>query len=216
MNGLGVFLYFYPMSDKKRLAKMTPELAIKELIEGNLRFRKHEHITRDFMDEVQVSATKQYPYAIILGCIDSRVPVEILFDQGVGDLFITRIAGNFENNDILASMEYACKVVGSKLIVVLGHENCGAVKATCDNLELGHITDLINNIKPAIHLTKIKGVLNSKNKEAVNAIAKTNVKLTIKRILDKSPILSDMNTKGSIKIVGAYYKVSTGEVAFME
>ena len=194
------------MSDKKRLEKMTPDLAIKELIDGNLRFRKHEHITRDFMNEVQESAAKQYPFAIILGCIDSRVPVEILFDQGVGDLFIARVAGNFENNDIIASMEYACKVVGSKLIVVLGHENCGAVKATCDNVELGHITELIRNIKPAIAQTKIEGELSSKNKKAVNAIAKTNVRLTIERILDKSTILKDLNTKGAIKIIGAYYK----------
>ncbi|HIP48743.1 MAG TPA: carbonic anhydrase, partial [Lutibacter sp.] len=156
-----------------------------------------------------------YPFAIVLGCVDSRVPVELLFDQGVGDIFVTRIAGNFETNMIIAGMEYACKVVGSKLIMVLGHENCGAVKATCDTIELGHITELISKIKPAIVKTKIEGELNSKNKKAVNAIAKTNVQLTIKRILEKSPILKDMNDEGSIKIVGAYYKVSTGIVELM-
>lgn len=203
------------MSDKRRLQNMTPDLAIKELLEGNRRFRKHEHINRDFMDEVKSSATEQFPFAIILGCIDSRVPVEILFDQGVGDLFITRIAGNFENNDIIASMEYACKIVGSKLIMVLGHENCGAVKASCDKVEMGHITELISRIEPAIHKTKIIGKVSSKNKKAVNAIAKTNVQLTINRILHKSTILNELNKEGSIKIVGAYYKVSSGKVELL-
>jgi len=200
------------MSDKKRLDAITPDLAIKELIDGNLRFRKHEHINRDFMDEVQRSADKQYPFAIILGCIDSRVPVEILFDQGVGDLFITRIAGNFENNDIIASMEYACNVVGSKLIMVLGHENCGAVKATCDNVKMGYITALLDRIKPAIAATKISGEVSSKNKKCVDDVAKTNVILTIKRIREKSTILRKLEESGAIKIVGAFYQVHSGEV----
>jgi len=194
---------------------MTPELAIKELIDGNLRFRKHEHITRDFMDEVQKSAAKQYPYAIILGCIDSRVPIEILFDQGVGDLFITRVAGNFENTDILASMEYACNVVGSKLIMVLGHESCGAVKATLDDVKMGHITDLVSRIKPAIAATEINGAMSSKNKKCVDAVAKANVDLTIKRIKEKSPILKELEAQGKIKIVGAFYQVHSGEVRLL-
>jgi carbonic anhydrase len=203
------------MSDKLRLNSMTPDLAIKELVDGNLRFRKHEHINRDFMDEVQRSAIKQYPFAIILGCIDSRVPVEILFDQGVGDLFITRIAGNFENNDIIASMEYACKVVGSKLIMVLGHENCGAVKATCDDVRMGHITELVNRIKPAIAKTTISGDISSNNKKCVDDVAMTNVKLTIDRIKKKSNILRELESDRSIKIVGAFYYVHSGEVRLM-
>ncbi len=203
------------MSDKKRLNSMTPDLAIQELLDGNLRFRKHEHVSRDFMDEVQRSAMQQYPYAIILGCIDSRVPVEILFDQGVGDLFISRIAGNFENNDIIAGMEYACNVVGSKLIMVLGHENCGAVKATCDDVKMGHITELVNRIKPAIAATKISGEVSSKNKKCIDDVAKTNVTLTIKRIRKKSPILKGLEKSGDIKIVGAFYHVHSGEVRLL-
>lgn len=203
------------MSDKKRLDSITPDLAIQELLDGNLRFRKHEHITRDFMDEVQKSATQQYPFAIILGCIDSRVPVEILFDQGVGDLFITRVAGNFENTDIIASMEYACNVVGSKLIMVLGHENCGAVKATCDDVKMGHITELVSRIKPAIAATKIRGEVSSKNKKCVDDVAKTNVALTIRRIKEKSAILNKLEGEGKIKIVGAFYHVHSGEVRLL-
>ena len=203
------------MNHKEKLKAMSPNKAIKELKNGNKRFVTNQNSKRDYIEEVKNSSENQYPFAIVLGCVDSRVPVEILFDQGVGDIFVTRIAGNFETNTIIAGMEYACKVVGSKLIVVLGHENCGAVKATCDNVKLGHITELISHIKPAIAKTKINGELNSKNKKAVNAIAKTNVQLTIKRILEKSSILNDMNDAGTIKIVGAYYKVSTGEVTFI-
>jgi len=204
------------MSDKKRLQAMTPDMAIQELLEGNRRFRKHEHITRDFMEEVQKSAPKQYPFAIILGCIDSRVPVEILFDQGVGDLFITRVAGNFENTDIIASMEYACNVVGSKLIMVLGHENCGAVKAACDNIEMGHISALLGRLKPAIYQTKISGEISSSNKPCIDDVSRTNVQLTIKRILEKSQILHDLNAKGKIKIVGAFYHVTSGEIQLLD
>ncbi len=204
------------MSTKKLLASITPEKAIELLLEGNRRFRHHDHITRDFMEEIVRTAPKQYPFAIILGCIDSRVPVEILFDQGVGDLFITRIAGNFENKDILASMEYACAVSGSKLIMVLGHESCGAVKAACDDVKLGHITQLLEHIKPAIAHTNIRGAISSKNKTCVDNVAKTNVKLTIQRIREKSPILSDLEQKGNIKIVGAFYEVKTGKVHLLD
>jgi len=202
------------MSTKKILASLTPEKALQNLKEGNQRFRNHEHITRDFMQEVQDTSEKQYPFAIILGCIDSRVPVEILFDQGIGDLFVTRVAGNFENDDIIASMEYACAVTGSKLVVVLGHEGCGAVKAACDDVKLGHITGLLDRIKPAIAQTKIDGKISSENEECVNDVARTNVSLTIDRIRAKSTILSTLEKQGEIKIVSAYYSISEGCVKF--
>jgi len=204
------------MSTKKILASITPDKAITMLKEGNLRFRKHQHIDRDFMNEVAVTAAKQYPFAIILGCIDSRVPVEILFDQGVGDLFVTRIAGNFENNDIIASMEYACEIVGSKLILVLGHESCGAVKAACDDVKMGHITELVSRIKPAITNTNIQGKISSKNKTCVDDVAKTNVLLTIDRIRKKSKILKTLEEKGKIKIAGGFYYVHSGEVKMVD
>lgn len=203
------------MSTKKILAALSPEQALKDLKKGHERFKNHEHITRDFMQEVQDTVDTQYPFAIILGCIDSRVPVEILFDQGIGDLFVTRVAGNFENDDILASMEYACEVTGSKLIVVLGHESCGAVKAACDDVQIGHITGLLDRIKPAIAQTKIKGEISSKNAQCINDVAKTNVKLTIDRIRLKSTILNKLEQKRQIKIVGAYYSLSDGVVEFM-
>jgi carbonic anhydrase len=204
------------MDKKERLDKITPETALQKLIDGNLRFLKSEHINRDFMEEVQASSGEQYPFAIILGCIDSRVPVEILFDQGVGDLFVTRVAGNFENDDILASMEYACKVVGSKLILVLGHEDCGAIKAACDSVDLGYISNLTNKIKPAIIETKITGSLTSKNIKCINDIAKTNVRLTIQRIKEKSTILRTLEEEGKLKIVGAYYNLKLGEVSLLD
>lgn len=203
------------MSKKEILNQLSPDEALQKLIDGNLRFRKSEHINRDFMKETQDTAGEQYPFAIILGCIDSRVPVEILFDQGVGDLFVTRVAGNFENDDILASLEFACKVVGSKLIMVLGHEDCGAIKAACDGIEVGHITSLINNIKPAIVNTKIIGDSTSENKKYINDVAKSNVQLTIKRIREKSSIINFLEQEGRIKIVGAYYNIDLGKVSLL-
>jgi carbonic anhydrase len=200
------------MIDKAKLNAMTPKEAILKLLEGNKRFRNNQHTKRNFMDEVQKTAKNQYPFAIVLGCIDSRVPIEVLFDQKIGNLFVTRIAGNFENNDVIAGMEYACEVVGSKLIMVLGHENCGAIKATCDDVKLGHITELVNKLKPAISQTKINGAINSKNKECVDAVSETNVKLTIKRILEKSEILKRLNDSRQIKVVGAFYHLSSGKV----
>jgi len=204
------------MSKKEILNQLSPDEALQKLIDGNLRFRKSEHINRDFMKETQDTAGEQYPFAIILGCIDSRVPVEILFDQGVGDLFVTRVAGNFENGDILASLEFACKVVGSKLIMVLGHEDCGAIKAACDGIEVGHITSLINNIKPAIVKTKVVGNSTSENKKYINDVAKSNVHLTIRRIREKSSIINSLEKEGRIKIVGAYYNIDLGEVSLIK
>ena len=202
------------MSTKKILSQLSPEKALQQLKDGHKRFINHEHITRDFMQEVSETSEEQFPFAIILGCIDSRVPVEILFDQGIGDLFVTRVAGNFENDDIIASMEYACAVTGSKLIVVLGHEGCGAIKAACDDVKMGHITGLLENLKPAIAATKIEGEISSKNKACVDAVSKTNVTLTIARIREKSQILRTLEEKGEIKIVNAFYSINTGKLSF--
>ena len=200
------------MTNKEYLASMTPEKAIQVLLEGNLRYCTNKGKHRDLMKEVENTATGQYPFAIVLGCIDSRVPVELLFDQGVGDVFVARVAGNFENDDIIASMEFASNVVGSKLVMVLGHESCGAVKAACDNVEMGHITALLDRIKPAISNATFEGEVSSKNMECVDEVAKSNVALTMQRIREKSLILKNLETAGKIKIVGAFYQVQSGEV----
>lgn len=200
------------MTKKDLLASMTPDKAIQELLDGNLRYCTNKGKERDLMKEVESTSSGQFPFAIVLGCIDSRVPVELLFDQGIGDLFVARVAGNFENDDIIASMEYACEVVGSKVIMVLGHESCGAVKAACDNVEMGHITALLDRIKPAISNATFKGEVSSKNKVCVDEVAKTNVGLTIQRIKEKSAILNKLEKEANIKIVGAFYHLQSGEV----
>ena len=200
------------MTSKKKSENMTPDKAIQELLDGNLRFCTNKGKQRNLMKEVENTSNGQFPFAIVLGCIDSRVPVELLFDQGVGDLFVARVAGNFENNDIIASMEYACSVVGSKVIVVLGHESCGAVKAACDNVEMGHITALLDRIKPAIAKASFEGEVSSENQECVDEVAKSNVTMTMKRIREKSSILKNLEKEGKIKIIGAFYQVQSGEV----
>ena len=158
----------------------------------------------------------QYPEAIVLSCVDSRVPVEYVFDKGIGDLFVARVAGNFVNEDILGSMEFACKVSGSKLILVMGHEHCGAVKAAIDNVKLGNITPMLQKIKPAVTNVAYTGERNSKNEEFVHQVSESNVKNTIEQIRLKSPILKEMEEKGEIKIVGALYDMDNGKVSWLE
>jgi len=204
------------MNSKSILDNLSPKKALQKLIDGNTRFRQHQYIERDFKQEVEDVIEEQYPFAIILGCIDSRVPVEILFDQGVGDLFVTRIAGNLENEDVIAGMEYACKIVGSKLIMVLGHQDCGAIKAACDAVKIGHIPQLIIKIKPAIAQTEIIDEDSSKSEKYINAIAKTNVKLTMQRIREKSKVLRTLEEEGKIQIVGAYYELHTGKITILD
>ena len=208
--------YFYPMSTKAILEQETPDSALSKLLEGNTRFINHLHTFRDFMEEVDQTKEDQYPFAIILGCIDSRVPVEILFDQGIGDLFVTRTAGNIVNPDILGGMEYACSVVGSKLIMVLGHEGCGAVKAACDDIQLGHLTEVIHKIKPAINSSDCLEEISSSNTECVNTVAINNVKQTIENIRLQSTILKELEYEGKIKIVGAFYRLHSGRVEVIE
>jgi len=198
-------------------AKMTPEKAVKMLKEGNKRFVKEDMINRDLLAQVDQTSTGQYPFAAVVSCIDSRIPTEIVFDQGVGDIFNARIAGNFVNDDILGSLEFACKVAGSKTIVVMGHTECGAVKGACDNVKLGNLTGMLEHIQPAIDaVTDIKENRNSGNKEFVQKVADMNVELTIEKIKTDSPVLKEMYDNGEISIVGAMYDVHSGEVTFMK
>jgi carbonic anhydrase len=194
---------------------LTPDETLSDLIEGNNRFTSDNFHSRDY-NALKVSATiGQYPKAVILSCVDSRVPVETVFDQGIGDIFVARVAGNFENKDILGSMEYACKIAGSKLVFVMGHESCGAVSAACDGIELGNITHLLSNIKPAVEAVKTEGRRDSTNKKFVHDVVEKNVRLTMERVREKSPILKDMEFKGDIKIVGGVYSLQSGKVELL-
>ncbi|KIO52980.1 carbonic anhydrase family protein [Flavobacterium hibernum] len=195
---------------------LTPESVIQRLKEGNKRFMKNDLTLRDNSALVRDATEGQYPKAVILSCVDSRIPVEDVFNKGIGDLFVARVAGNFVNEDILGSMEFGCKVSGAKLILVLGHESCGAIKSAIDDVKLGNITAMLAKIKPAIAGSQdFAGDKTSKNDDFVDAVAKKNVLLTIQNIKDKSPILKEMAEKGEIKIVGAYYDLHSGEVIFL-
>ena len=196
---------------------MNPQLAKKALIEGNTRFVSGQQADRDLMKQVDQTSTGQYPFATVLSCIDSRVSSELIFDQGIGDIFSVRIAGNFVNEDILGSMEFACKLAGTKLIVVLGHTACGAVKGACDHARLGNLTTLINKIEPAVEAVtepKDENLRNSANIDFVNEVAKTNVHMTIENIRNSSPVLKELEDAGEIEIVGGMYDIKTGEVTF--
>ncbi|WP_104735224.1 carbonic anhydrase family protein [Hanstruepera ponticola] len=203
--------------DKKAQDVLTPSGVLKDLLDGNNRFVSNNLNSADNQALVSQTTSGQFPKAVILSCIDSRVPVEIVFDQVIGDVFVARVAGNFENIDILGSMEYSCKVAGSKLVLVLGHESCGAVKAACDGVELGNITAMLDNIMPAVHKSseEVEGEANSSNKDFVAATVANNVRLTMDRIREKSPILKEMEEQGDIKIVGGVYMLSTGKVEML-
>jgi carbonic anhydrase len=196
--------------------ELTPNQVIELLGGGNERFRNGSQTIRDHSAQVLDAADGQHPKAIILSCIDSRVPIEDIFDQGIGDIFVARVAANIENTDILGSIEYATKVAGAKLIVVLGHENCGAVSAAIDNVQLGNITALLENVKPAVEaLSDYPGEKTSANPEFVHLVAEKNVQLTIQNILEKSPIVTEMVAAGDVKIVGGLYDIHTGVVEFL-
>lgn len=196
---------------------LSPKAVLNDLLDGNKRFVENNMQLIDHAALVSQTVSGQYPKAVILSCIDSRVPVETVLDQAIGDIFVARVAGNFENTDILGSMEYSCKVAGSKLVMVLGHESCGAVKAACDRVELGNITPLLFNILPAVKKSEeeVKGAHNSTNTTFVEKTVENNVKLTIERIRDRSAILRQMEQDGDIKIVGGVYKLSTGKVEML-
>ncbi len=202
---------------KETQATMTPDKALQFLKEGNQRFQQNLKANRNLLEQVNDTAEGQFPFATILSCIDSRVSAELVFDQGLGDIFSIRIAGNFINQDILGSMEFACKLAGTKLLVVLGHTSCGAVKGACDHARLGHLTALINKIEPAVAAVKEpkdEALRNSKNLEFVDAVSEVNVKMAIDQIREQSKILSEMESDGEIAIVGAMYDISNGAVTF--
>jgi carbonic anhydrase len=197
-------------------AALTPDMVIQSFKEGNRRFMNNNLTARDHSAQVRKSTNAQYPKAIVLSCVDSRVPVEDIFNLGIGDIFVARVAGNFVNEDILGSMEFACKVSGSKLILVMGHEHCGAVKAAVDNVKLGNITPMLEKIRPAVEAVDYSGERNSKNTEFVAMVCDSNVRHTIKQIRLNSPILKEMEDNGEIKILGAVYDMDNGQVSFMD
>jgi carbonic anhydrase len=201
---------------KQEQDALTPDQVIKSLKEGNVRFTNNDLTKRDHSKQVRNSTLSQFPKAIVLSCVDSRVPVEDVFDRGIGDLFVARVAGNFVNEDILGSMEFACKVSGSKLILVMGHEHCGAIKAAIDDVKLGNITSMLGNIKPAVESIQYAGERTSKNEEFVHIVCESNVKNTIDQIRINSPILKEMEANGEIKIVGSVYDMDNGKVVWLE
>lgn len=198
---------------KETQATMTPEKSLEFLKEGNLRFQNNLKTNRNLLEQVNDTSTGQFPFAVILSCIDSRVPAELVFDQGIGDIFSVRVAGNVINKDVLGSMEYACKVAGSKIAVVLGHTKCGAVTAACNHVELGNITELLNKIQPSVKKIQKEGAKMTDTQ--IEEVTLKNVAHSIERIKEESPILAEMEKNGEIKIVGANYDVKTGAVSFI-
>ena len=198
-------------------ATLTPTGVIGLLKDGNERFINDEAVERNFMEQIRQTTEGQYPMAAILGCIDSRVPHEIVFDKGIGDVFSARVAGNFVNTDILGSLEFATAVAGSKVIVVLGHTECGAVKGACDNVELGNLTSTLANLAPAVYSVEdVEGERTSENEEFVQAVAHENVEITVQNIVDRSPVIRDLVEEGELVVVGAMHDVASGEVTFFE
>ena len=195
--------------------KMTPDEIIALMREGNERFRRNGRLSRDYIAEQNAAARGQYPAAVILSCIDSRAPAEAIMDLGIGDVFNSRVAGNISNDDILGSMEFACKVAGAKLVLVMGHTSCGAIKGAIDGVKLGNLTGLLAKIRPAIAATTLQGDRSSNNPAFVDAVARKNVELTIAAIRGNSPILHDLESANTIKIAGAIYNLKTGEVEFL-
>ena len=204
---------------KSTQALMTPKKALQSLKEGNERFQNRKREERNLIEQVKDTSEGQYPFATVLSCIDSRVSAELIFDQGIGDIFSIRIAGNFVNTDILGSMEFACKLAGTRLIIVLGHTSCGAVKGACDDAKLGNLTSMLAKIKPAVDSTTMPSdisIRNSSNISFVNDVAVKNVELNIQNILNSSEVISEMVKNGEVKIIGAMYDVSSGAVNFFE
>lgn len=204
---------------KETQATMTPQKSLQYLKEGNQRFQNNLKANRNLLEQVNDTSDGQFPFATILSCIDSRVSAELVFDQGLGDIFSIRIAGNFINEDILGSMEFASKLAGTKLIVVLGHTSCGAIKGACDDVKMGNLTGMLAKIKPAVEAVAIPSegnMRNSKNLDFVDAVSEKNVNLSIDKIRSLSPILKEMDDKNEIAIVGAMYDINTGAVSFYE
>jgi carbonic anhydrase len=202
---------------KELQALISPRIALDLLKEGNKRFVSNLKINRNLLQQVNETSDAQHPFAVILSCIDSRTSAELIFDQGLGDVFSVRIAGNIINEDILGSMEFACKIAGAKIVVVLGHTKCGAVKGACDHVEMGNLTALLAKLQPAVYLEKTETAnRNSGNGDFVEKVAVINVKRTVHAIMERSPILKEMIRNGEIGIVGGMYEVGSGTVDFYE
>ncbi|MDW8851880.1 carbonic anhydrase family protein [Flavobacterium sp. MMLR14_040] len=202
---------------KEEQTRLTPDAILQEFIEGNKRFQSGTTTVRDHSKQARKSAPGQYPKAVVLSCVDSRVPVEDVFDQGLGDIFVGRVAGNFVNEDLLGSMEFACKVSGAKLVLVMGHQHCGAIKGAIDDVKLGNITAMLSKIKPAVAMSQdFNGEKTSKNDKFVKHVSENNVIYTIDQIRKKSPILKEMEDKGEIKIVGVFYNLTDGTLEFLK
>jgi carbonic anhydrase len=202
---------------KESKAAMTPQQALDQLRTGNARFVAGHPLVRNQPADVKATASGQYPFAVVLSCIDSRQPIEIVLDQGIGDIFSARVAGNVLNDDILGSLEFACKVSGAKLIAVIGHSNCGTIKGAVDGVELGNLTGLLARIKPAIEHVPADGQpRNSKNLQFVDKVSEMNVQLVLQQIRERSPVLREMIDNGQIGLVGGMYDLSTGEVHFYD
>ena len=202
-----------PAQDAASQAALTPDAALALLTEGNARFVAGTPARRDYGDQIRATAAAQYPFAVVLGCIDSRVPIETVFDQGIGDIFSARVAGNIVNTELLGSMEFACRLAGSKLVVVLGHTSCGAVKGAISSARLGNLTQLVQKIDPAVEA--IEGERDVDNAPYVDGVAQENVRMVIAEIRRESSVLATMEEEGEIRIVGAMYDVSTGAVRFI-
>jgi len=195
--------------------KMTPDEILQQMKAGNERFRSGKPLHRDLMREAQATAKGQYPAAIVFGCVDSRAPAELILDFGIGYIFSGRVAGNVADEDILGSMEFACKAAGSKVVLVMGHTACGAIKGAIDGVQLGNLTALLAKVRPAIEATRYTGERSAKNYEFVDAVARKNVSLTVTNIRERSAVLRDLESTGSIKIAGSMYNLETGVVEFL-
>ena len=204
---------FVPAQDAESQAAITPDAALTLLADGNARFVAGTPARRDYSDQIRATAAAQYPFAVVLGCIDSRVPIETVFDQGIGDIFAARVAGNIVNTELLGSMEFACRLAGSKLVVVLGHTSCGAVKGAISSARLGNLTQLVQKIDPAVEA--IEGERDVDNAPYVDGVAEENVRMVIEEIRRESSVLATMEQEREIRIVGAMYDVSTGVVRFI-
>jgi len=198
-------------------AKLTPDEVLRQFKEGNQRFHSGQVTRRNHSEQIRKSAPGQFPKAMVLSCVDSRVPVEDVFDQGIGDVFVGRVAGNFVNEDLLGSMEFACKVAGAKMILVMGHQHCGAIRGAIDDVKLGNLTALLAKIKPAVAMSQdFPGEKISANSLFMKRVAENNVRLSLAKIRAQNPILKEMEEKGQIKIVGAFYRLTDGTLEFVE
>jgi carbonic anhydrase len=208
-------LSFAAAMTREERDKLTPDQIIDLMKQGNERFRTGKMLQHDYLAQKRASAAGQYPAAVILSCIDSRAPAEIILDMGIGDTFNARVAGNIANDDLLGSLEFACAVAGARVVLVMGHTACGAIKGAIDGAKLGNLTQLLDKIKPAVEATKFAGDRSSKNYEFVDAVATTNVRLTIAEIRRRSEVLAGLEKEGKVKIAGSMYHLSGGRVDFL-